>query len=247
MMSSSISRLAVAAAALLALAASPVAQAQISLSSDADFASVKVTTWRDIPFRTVVRQQRDFSCGSAALATLLTFHYGRPTSEPDAFKAMYARGDQAKIQKSGFSMLDMKRYLEEVGLKSDGYRLSLDDIAKSGVPVIALIDLGAYRHFVVIKGMTADKVLVGDPAMGLHIYTRKDFLKIWTGAVFALHEQPGGARPRFNQINEWSPWSTAPMGMAADRRAIGDITINQLILYQITPIRGAELAGMGGQ
>ena len=30
--------------------------------------TIGVTSWRDIPFRTVVRQQYDYSCGSAAVA-----------------------------------------------------------------------------------------------------------------------------------------------------------------------------------
>src|SRR5208283_4171640 len=62
-------------------------------------------------FRTTWHQQYDFSCGSAAVATLLSFHYGRPTNETTVFKAMFAAGDQARIQVQGFSLLDMKRYL----------------------------------------------------------------------------------------------------------------------------------------
>ena len=103
------------AAAVAAGAYSRPALAQVSFHGEGAGASVKVTSWRDIPFRTVVRQQYDFSCGSAAVATLLTYQYGRKVSEAEVFKAMYAVGDQEKIQKVGFSMLDMKRYLDEHG------------------------------------------------------------------------------------------------------------------------------------
>ncbi len=34
---------------------------------------VGVISYRDLPFQTVVRQQYDFSCGSASLATLLRY------------------------------------------------------------------------------------------------------------------------------------------------------------------------------
>jgi predicted double-glycine peptidase len=74
-------------------------------------ARVEVTSWRDIPFRTIVRQRYDFSCGSAAVATMLTYSYGLPTTENDAFSAMWSVGDQKKIIQSGFSLLDMKHYL----------------------------------------------------------------------------------------------------------------------------------------
>ena len=76
---------------------------------------LRLTSYAEVPFRTVVRQQFDYSCGSAALATLMRFHYFRHTSEADIFKAMYEVGDQAQIQKVGFSLLDMKKYLASIG------------------------------------------------------------------------------------------------------------------------------------
>src|SRR5262249_44628694 len=79
-------------------------------------------SFAEMPFRTVVRQQYDYSCGSAALATLLRYHYGRAASESQVFKAMYAVGDQPRIQKLGFSLLDMKTYLATLGYQADGYR-----------------------------------------------------------------------------------------------------------------------------
>ncbi len=42
---------------------------------------------------------------------------------------MFERGDQAKIRKEGFSMLDMKRYLESLGLRADGFELPVDRLA----------------------------------------------------------------------------------------------------------------------
>ena len=88
---------------------------------------------------------------SAALATLLTYHYGIRTSETDAFQAVFATGDQEKIKRVGFSMLDMKKYLETRGIRADGFRMTVDDFEEFGAPVIALIDLGSYRHFVVVN------------------------------------------------------------------------------------------------
>ena len=72
--------------------------------------NVTTRTIQEAKFAQVVRQQYDFSCGSAALATLLTFHYDRQTKEQDAFSAMYAAGDKEKIAAAGFSLLDMKTY-----------------------------------------------------------------------------------------------------------------------------------------
>ena len=117
------------ALALLLAAQSTSTQAEVQLSreSGGDF-SVSVLSWWEIPFRTVVRQRYDFSCGSAAVATILTHHYGRPTGEQEPFKAMWAKGDKELIRKVGFSMFDMKNYLTDLGYTTEGFRLKVGDL-----------------------------------------------------------------------------------------------------------------------
>ena len=75
--------------------ASP-SEAQVRFHGDTGSYSLNVMSWRDIPFRTVVRQQFDYSCGSAAVATLLRYHYGISVSEQEVFQQMFDRGDQAR-------------------------------------------------------------------------------------------------------------------------------------------------------
>src|SRR3546814_10919743 len=60
--------------------------------------SIPVTSLKEKRWTNVVRQQYDFSCGSAAVATLLTYHYETPVDEARAFEEMFVRGNQAKIR-----------------------------------------------------------------------------------------------------------------------------------------------------
>jgi predicted double-glycine peptidase len=228
---------------LAAMLSGAAAQAQVKIHTDSADAALKVMTWRDIPFRTVVRQQHDFSCGSAALATLLTYQYGRATTEPEVFESMYAVGDQAKIRKVGFSLLDMKRFLDTHGYQANGYRMTLEEIAARNQPVIALIDLGAYRHFVVIKGVVDGQVLIGDPALGLKIYKTADFKKLWNGVVLALYDTPIIKPPAFNLVSEWQPWSRAPVG-AVLPSGVMIANIVPLPLYQLSAVR--VISNIGG-
>ena len=69
------------ASTLTWFSAAEAAATAVQLTDSGSLYSVKVMTFRDIPFRTVIRQQYDYSCGSASLATLLHFHYGRPVGE----------------------------------------------------------------------------------------------------------------------------------------------------------------------
>jgi uncharacterized protein len=199
--------------------------------------TVNVMSWRDIPFRTVVRQQYDYSCGSAAVATLLRYHYGLGVGEAEVFQSMFDRGDQARIREVGFSMLDMRTYLESRGYGADGLRLSLDRLATLDTPAIALITHNNYRHFVVVKGVSADRVLVGDPTFGLQTYTREEFEAVWNGVVLAIRRSPEGATaPAYNRAEEWRPWAVAPVGDARGPVSPTDLMLGMHELYQITPV-----------
>ena len=130
--------LGVGATVLLAVVCGAPAAAQVSFSQGGGTYSLQVVSYRDIPFRTVVRQEYDYSCGSAALATLLRYHYGRDVAEHEVFLSMYENGDRQAIERVGFSLLDMKRYLDSHGFQADGFRMTLaalEEAHAAGAPV----------------------------------------------------------------------------------------------------------------
>lgn len=188
--------------------------------------SVPVVSLREARFQTVIRQQYDFSCGAAAVATLLTYHYDRPIDEAPVFQSMYAAGDQQAIQRSGFSLFDMKAFLASLGLRADGFQMSLDQLAKLRVPAIALVDTQGYRHFVVIKGIRGDEVLVGDPVLGTRIYDRAEFETMWEGIVFAIRDKVSVARKYFNAERDWAVRQKAPFGTALRRDGLASATLH---------------------
>jgi len=175
-------------------------------------------------FRTTLRQQYDFSCGSAAVATLLTHHYGLPTSEEAVFRAMYDAGDQKRIQREGFSLLDIKRYLEAKGFQADGFEASLDQLTETRVPALVLVREHGYNHFVVIKGLANGKVLFSDPAAGTRILPRREFEGIWRGGIlFVIRSHREAAR--FNVAGDWVIGRRAPMADGIDRSAMGSMML----------------------
>lgn len=228
---------ALAAFSAATLLAPTPSEAQVRFHGEGGSYNVSVMSWRDIPFRTVVRQQYDYSCGSAAVATLLRYHYGTAVGETEVFQAMYERGDQARIREVGFSMLDMRGYLMARGFQADGLRLSLDRLASLNIPAIALITHNGYRHFVVVKGVDAERVLVGDPTFGLQTYTRAEFEEIWNGVVLAVRASPAGVdAPGFNRAEEWRPWTVAPLDDAVEPVSPTDLMREMPEIYQITRI-----------
>lgn len=188
---------------------------------------LQLTSLKEARFKQTIRQQYDFSCGSAAVATLLTFQYGVPVAEKDAFAQMYANGDQAKINREGFSLLDIKAFLATQGFEADGFEVSLDKLAEEKLPAIVLIDERGYHHFVVVKGVAGGRVLVGDPATGTHSMSRTRFEAMWKNrVVFVIHNHRELAS--FNNATDWRVAPMAPLSSGIDRRGLGDITLPKL-------------------
>ncbi len=177
-------------------------------------------------FRFVIQQEHDYSCGSAALATLLTYHYQIPKTEKEVFVSMFDVGDQQRIQREGFSLADMQKYLHSVGLRSNGFNVTLAQLVEANIPAITLINTNGYRHFVVIKGISATNVLIGDPALGVKSYTVAEFEKIWIPIAFIVEERIETARENYGRKKEWNLMVKSPIGSALSPRDLGTFTIN---------------------
>jgi uncharacterized protein len=141
---------------------------------------------RELRYRDLVRQETDFSCGAAALATILKHAYGREITESQVIEAMMQVADQATVREQGFSMLDMKRYVEASGMRGRGYFVKAEALEKLQVPVIVLLDLRGYKHFVVHKKTAGERVYIGDPALGNRVMSKGEFIAGWNGIVFAV-------------------------------------------------------------
>lgn len=200
-------------AALLASTGSSVlaregSRVEMPIQSGGSF-SVPVTSIKEQRFHNTLHQQYDFSCGSAAVATLLTHHYAYPVKEQDIFREMYERGDQAKIRQEGFSLLDMKNYLEIHGFEADGFVAEIEQLLTAGIPAIALIKENGYNHFVVIKGMRNGRVLVGDPSAGTRAMSYARFTGMWLNHIlFVIRNRLEQAK--FNTDADWRGTPRAP-------------------------------------
>ncbi|TXS89797.1 C39 family peptidase [Parahaliea aestuarii] len=188
--------------------------------------NVPVTSFQEQKFARVVPQAFDFSCGSAAVATLLTFHFEQPVTEHAIFVDMYESGDKELIRAKGFSLLDMKRYLERQGYRADGFRVSLDKLQEVGVPAIALIDTSGYSHFVVLKAIDSEYVVIGDSALGMRAMPRTEFEGMWNGIAFLIHNRADVARRNFNQEEDWAYLLLPPTHKALSRRTLAEFTLS---------------------
>jgi len=143
-----------------------------------------VVSLQEIRTARLVMQDFDISCAAAAVATVLTYQHGDPVTERQAARALIDRPeylDNPEIVRVrlGFSLLDMKRFVDSLGYEGVGYgRLALDDLAER-VPAIVPVWLNAAPHFVVVKGIEGGRVAMADPAFGNRSLSVARFMDAW--------------------------------------------------------------------
>lgn len=209
---------------MLSVACAPLraAEVQVRVPTGGAYA-MRVTSLKEARFGTTIPQQYDFSCGSAATATLLTYQYNYPVTEEEVFMRMYTHGDQARIRRDGFSLLDMRRYLQSLGFEADGFELPLEKLQQEGVPAIVLLNDRGYRHFVVVKGLKNGRVLLGDPARGTRAMPRSRFDALWDNRVlFVIHNRRELAQ--FNHVRDWRTAPPAPLDIGIQRDGLRNAT-----------------------
>ncbi|MGE5840932.1 MAG: C39 family peptidase [Deltaproteobacteria bacterium] len=140
-----------------------------------------------------VPQRWDNSCGSAALSTILTYHYNDKVSEALIITSILRVADPVKIRtRGGFSLLDLKRFVESRGYEGKGYAgLSLEDLEGFKTPAIVPVHVKGYDHFVVFRGIRGNRVVLSDPAFGTLTLKVEQFLEVWKGGIGFVVLRPG--------------------------------------------------------
>lgn len=174
----------------------------------------------------VTRQKYDYSCGSAALATLLQEFYDKDVSEQEVLNAMYAVGDQELIKQKGFSLLDMQSYLKTLGYRGEGYRAPLEKLSKADIPAIVLINQRGYTHFVVVAGVMDDSVLLLDSARGKKVVRRGEFLEQWNGILFIIHDDMKIAGKSFNTKKQWATHLQSRFNVTLNQQDLASTVLN---------------------
>lgn len=192
----------------------PDAQVRVNAGSGAIVHRVRsLTALRDAG---VVRQRFDYSCGAAALATLLTYGLNDRVGEDGLLRALLeplSADELALRQKKGLSLFDLQQLAQQRGHKALGFRVAASQLARLARPVIVFIKPQGYEHFAVFKGLHGDRVHLADPSLGNLRMPFYRFLEMWAdasgrGVIFAVEAASG----------DW------PQRYALQRAADGDAT-----------------------
>ncbi len=117
-------------------------------------------------------QDLDYSCGAAALATLLREFYGVETNEAGVLQRM-------EISEAA-SFADLAAAAGTYGFRAAGLRISLADLLRLKIPVIVHLVHRGEEHFSVVRGVRADGLIaLADPSWGNRQLLRHQFAELW--------------------------------------------------------------------
>jgi predicted double-glycine peptidase len=166
----------------------------------------QVRSFKERRMLQMVPQTSDYSCGAAAIATLLRYQFGQEITEEEAILGMFQQGDKEGIRKRGFSMLDMKRFALSRGLKAAGYKITdVSTLEKLKIPVVTLIQTASYKHFVVLRGLDNRFAYLADPAWGNRKMPLGEFSNAWDHVILLIS----------------GPVKGTPEGLYSEAKALG--------------------------
>jgi len=179
-MSNSIGAVVTAFSLLFAL----VGSLSVGAAARAADTALPVRSLLEMRRQNVVLQHWELSCAAAALATILRYQYGVPVTERSVALGLinreeYLANPSLVRLRQGFSLLDLKRFVDRLGLEGIGLgQLAFSDLLERA-PIIVPVDLRGYPHFVVFRGATSTRVLLADPAFGNVTMSIQNFMIGW--------------------------------------------------------------------
>lgn len=173
--------------------------AQITIGASGLRADRPMRSMKDLRDAGVVKQRFDFSCGAAALATMLRYGFGDEVTERQILVDLFtglSDDDKRTAERTGFSLLDLQRVARTRGYEAEGFRLEPGELPMLAGPVIVFIEPRGYKHFAVLRGIRGDRVYLADPSRGNIRLPMYAFLDSWLqddgkGIVFVVEPKTG--------------------------------------------------------
>jgi len=175
--------------------------------------SVYVRNAKEIRTAGVILQQRDFSCGAAALATVLNKFWGEKTDETALLIAIATTLSKAELEeriKNGLTLTDLKRVCDRFGYTTVLGKLTVDKLADIKVPLIVGITVNDYDHFVVVRGADDKFVYLADPAVGRMRVPIEEFAQQWQKNAVLVVVKPKTQPPK-----------NPPMALTDEEKSVG--------------------------
>ncbi len=161
-------------------------------------------------FPDLFMQERNYSCGAAALSTFLSLWIGDNYNETELLDTLFqllSPSEHVIVERGGLRSSDISRIVNHLGYEERWEKVSIDQYHRVREPVIIFLNYDGQPHWAIYKGIIDDYVYIGDPAIGNIRLTLKEFEELWaiedentTGIMVSIQ------RPDTRNLGEKSPF-----------------------------------------
>lgn len=177
--------------------------------------TVPVTSWTEIRDEGIIKQRFDYSCGAAAVATVLHHFYQLEVDEATVIDKIGLKDE--------FSFVDLARVMEEYALKAVAVALDFDHLQRMMMPAIVYLDFHGEGHFSVLRGISASLVWLGDPSWGNIHMSPSRFRGMWE--TRADEQAPGKILIALPPSRDLSSVDASFFGLAHAKRKKGYLQV----------------------
>ncbi|WP_309473164.1 C39 family peptidase [Helicobacter mustelae] len=163
----------------------------------------------NIKNKNLIKQQYDYSCGAASLATLFTYYLNTKVDENDVLDYIFEKKnlEKKKQQKIEISFLDLANFSESKGFKALALGLDFDTLLQIKIPVILYLMTRKSPHFSVFIGTDKKFIYLVDPSLGnikiriqkfKEMFAQRDTKK-HSGSILAILPKDEGSKTRLKE------------------------------------------------
>ena len=166
--------------------------------------SSKVRNYKQLKRQNIIMQQRDYSCGAAALATVAHYYWGDNVDEEFFLTILdhLLTVEEAKERvENGLAMTDLRRAAVEAGYTAVVGKVSFEKLTESKVPLVVGITIDEYDHFVVYRGTDGIYVYLADPIRGNLRVRSREFIKQWQKNAILAIAKPGMKVKEYSRLS----------------------------------------------
>ena len=147
----------------------------------------------------VVLQHDQKDCGCACLKMALKYYGGDTNLE-------YLK-EISGTNSNGTSFLGLIQASDKIGLFSEAFQATIDDIKKIKEPFILHVELGGFLHYLTCFNYDAKKCFtVADPGSGLQTYSDEELLKFWKSGYILIVKKANDRILLKNLKNNYFNW-----------------------------------------
>jgi predicted double-glycine peptidase len=166
-----------------------------ALSTGALHFKKPVKTWNDFLEQNIVMQKFDYSCGAAALSTLMQSYFKDTITEKYILEDIVKHLDKKDFgdrKEKGLSLLDLQEFAQRHGYQAMGVKLKFSALPKLRGPVLVYLETSESKHFAILRGVQEDRVFLADPSRGNIRLSVFEFAKEWPGIALVLGKKGFG-------------------------------------------------------